>query len=285
MGFLSPQNFIYGLSLALLVLIYLRSRSRPTLEVSSLMLFDEAPAPVASVRHVRLDPLFWLEMATLAALTLAIAGMYVMRPPSIGHGRIHALVFDLGAAMTARDGQNQTTRLDQARHDALGIIDEAPAGDEFSIIGYALEAELLHPQTSNLPELRKALDGLIAMSVPARTAALRAALMRARGSAEIDLFADRPPPSTVLADVASAAHVNFHLVGAGDENLAIVSLDPGIPGSTRGSGTVRTAHQRRRAACADSHSRRDRGRQQPLRVCKLRKRGACAGAVARCDGA
>ena len=55
-----------ALSLALLVLIYLRSRSRPTIEVSSLMLFDEAPAPVASVRHVRIDPLFWLEMATLS---------------------------------------------------------------------------------------------------------------------------------------------------------------------------------------------------------------------------
>ena len=72
MGFLSPNNLVYGLSLALLVLIYLRSRSRPTIEVSSLMLFDEAPAPVANVRHVRLDPLFWLEMAVLAALTLAV---------------------------------------------------------------------------------------------------------------------------------------------------------------------------------------------------------------------
>jgi len=71
-GLLNPQNVIYGLSLALLVLIYLRSRSRPTIEVSSLMLFDEAPAPAASVRHVRIDPLFWLEMLTLAALTFAI---------------------------------------------------------------------------------------------------------------------------------------------------------------------------------------------------------------------
>ena len=239
MGFLSPQNFVYALSLALLVLIYLRSRSRPTLDVSSLMLFDEAPAPVASVRHVRIDPLFWLEMATLTALTLAIAGMYVMRPPSIGHGRIHALVFDLGAAMSARDGQNQTTRLDQARAEALETIKQAPVGDEFSIIGYALDAEVRHPQSANLPALRKALDNLAPMDVPARTAALRAAMMRARGASEIDLFADRPPPNSVLADLASAAHVNFHLVGAGDQNLAIVSLDPGIPGSTRGRAVIR----------------------------------------------
>ena len=33
--------------------------------------------------------------------------------------------------------------------------------------------------------------------------------------------------------------MNFHLVGSGDSNLAIVSLDPGIPGSTRGRVVIR----------------------------------------------
>ena len=237
MGLLNPQNIIYGLSLALLVLIYLRSRSRPTIEVSSLMLFDEAPAPVASVRQVRLDPLFWLEMATLTALTFAIAGLYVMRPPSPGHGRSHALVFDLGAGMSAHDGSG--TRLDQARHEALEIIDQAPIGDEFSVIAYAIEAQVRHPQTANLADLRKALGELVPMAVPARTAALRAALIRAHGASEIDLFADRPPAPAILADAASTARVNFHQVGSGDSNLAIVSLDPGVPGSTRGRAVIR----------------------------------------------
>ena len=237
MGLLNPQNIVYGLSLALLVLIYLRSRSRPIIEVSSLMLFDEAPAPVASVRHVWIDPLFWLEMATLTALTLAIAGLYVMRPRTPGHGRIHALVFDLGAGMSAREGSG--TRLDQARRDAMEIINQAPAGDEFSVIAYALEADARHPQTANLADLRKVLGDLVPMAVPARTAALRAALSRARGASEIDLFADRPPAPAILADAASTARVNFHLVGSGDSNLAIVSLDPGIPGSTRGRAVIR----------------------------------------------
>ena len=237
MGLLNPQNFIYGLSLALLILIYLRSRPRPTIEVSSLMLFDEAPAPVASVRHFRIDPLFWLEMATLTALTLAIAGLYVMRPRTPGHGRIHALVFDLGAGMSAREGSG--TRLDQARREAMKIINQAPVGDEFSVIAYALEAQARHPQTANLAELRKALGDLVPMAVPARTAALRAALIRARIASEIDLFADRPPATAILADAASAARVNFHLVGSGDSNLAIVSLDPGIPGATRGRAVIR----------------------------------------------
>ncbi|MGA7873165.1 MAG: BatA domain-containing protein [Candidatus Binatus sp.] len=237
MGLLNPRNLAYGLSLALLVLIYLRSRSRPTIEVSSLMLFDEAPAPVASVRHVRLDPLFWLEMATLSALTLAIAGLYVMSAPAPGHGRSHALVFDLGAGMSARDSAG--TRLEQARRDAMDIIDQAPVGDEFSVIAYALEAQVRHPQTANRADLRKALGELIPMAVPARTAALRAALIRARGTSEIDLFADRPPAPTLLADAGSIARINFHQVGSGDSNLAIVSLDPGVPGSTRGRAVIR----------------------------------------------
>ncbi len=237
MGFLSPNNLVYGLSLALLVLIYLRSRSRPTIEVSSLMLFDEAPAPVANVRHVRLDPLFWLEMAVLAALTLAVAGLYIRTVPTPGPGRIHALVFDLGAGMSAREGSE--SRLDQARRDALEIINQAVPGDEFSISGYALEAQVLHPQSANLDDLRKAIASLAPMAVPARTAALRAALMRARGASVIDLFADRTPPAGILADVSSVAKVNFHLVGSSAANLAIVSLDSGIPGSSKGRVVIR----------------------------------------------
>jgi Aerotolerance regulator N-terminal len=237
MGLLNPQNFIYGLSLALLVLIYLRSRSRPMIEVSSLMLFDEAAAPVASVRHVRIDPLFWLEVLTLTALTFAIAGLYIMRPPSAGHGRSHALVFDLGAGMSARDGSS--TRIDEARRSALEIINQAPVGDEFSVIAYALEAQVRHPQTANLAELRRTLADLVPMAVPARSAALRAALIRAHGASEIDLFADRPPAPAILADVGSMSRVNFHQVGSDDSNVAIVSLDPGIPGSTRGRAIIR----------------------------------------------
>jgi hypothetical protein len=236
-GFLTPQNLFYGLSLALLLLIYLRSRSRPTIEVSSLMLFEEAPAPVASVRHVRIDLLFWIEILTLAALTLAIAGLYIRTAPSVGHGRSHALVFDLGAGMSARDGSG--TRLEQARALALELIGQAPVDDQFSIIGYALEAELRHPQTSNRVELRSTLDALAPMAVPARAAALRAALMRARGTAEIELFADRTPAPGLLADVASVARVNFHRVGSGDSNLAIVSLDPGVLNTTRGRAVIR----------------------------------------------
>src|SRR5260370_40719800 len=79
MGLLNPHNLAYLGSLAVLVAIYLRARAKPTLEVSSLMLFDEIAAPVASSRVLRTDLLFWLEMAALSALSMALAGDYFRR--------------------------------------------------------------------------------------------------------------------------------------------------------------------------------------------------------------
>jgi Ca-activated chloride channel homolog len=237
MGFLDPRNLLWGLSIAVLVIIYLRSRARPLIEVSSLMLFDEQPAPAASVRRVHFDPLFWLEVAALAALTLAIAGFFVRIPEAPAHGRSRALVFDLGAAMGATDGGQ--SRLDRAKAEAQELILSAAPGDQFSVISYALEAELAQAPTSDEKQLRAAIAGLRSFAVVSRPVALRAALMRARGAAEIDLFSARPPPQAAVANVSSAGRFEFHRISGSDANLAIVSLDPGAPGSAFAQITVR----------------------------------------------
>jgi hypothetical protein len=237
MGFLDPRNLLWGLSLAVLVAIYLRSRARPTIEVSSLMLFDEVPAPSASVRQVRFDLLFWIEAAALSALTFAIAGFFLRIPERPAHGRSHALVFALGAAMTA--AQNGSSRLDVAKREALDLIAEARPDDQFSIITYALEANLVQAPTSDSKELRAAIGGLEASAVASRPAAMRAALMRARGAAEIDLFSDRTPSREALGDIATTGKFVFHRIPGEDNNLAIVSLDPGVPMTTKGRIAVR----------------------------------------------
>src|ERR1700730_4306846 len=111
------------------------------------MLFEEIPAPVAKSRILRVDLPFWLEALALAAMTLAAAGFYLLGPRPVGGHQLHALVFDLGAAMGASEGG--VSRLDEARGRARRLISAAPAGDGFSIIGYALEARTLFaPSTS-----------------------------------------------------------------------------------------------------------------------------------------
>ncbi len=244
MGLLNPRNLAYLASLAVLVAIYLRARAKPTLEVSSLMLFEELAAPMASSRVLRTDLLFWLEAAALGALAMALAGLYVLSTPPAAHHARRALVFDLGAGMGARNGR--TTRIEEARSAALAIVDGARPGDSFSVIGYALEASVRQAPSARLAAVRRTIEGLQPLALPARAAALRAALMQARGAAEIDVFADRPAAGDALGAAGAGVRVNFHQVGAPAGNLAIVALESGAVGSSQGHLIVRNLSDRAR---------------------------------------
>ena len=236
MGFLNPLNLVYGLSLAVLIFIYLHARSRSTLEVSSLMLFDEIEQPMAKPKLARVDLLFWLELATLAALSLAVAGLYLKLEAAPQRIRHRALIFDTAAGMGAREGNR--TRLDQAKRQALAIVSAAPAGDQFSVVTYAQEANLRRAASGDRSAVGAAIESLTANAVAARPAALAAALMLAREADSAELFADRLPSGAAQLDNA-ASHLRFHQIGADADNLAIVSLDSGVPGRIQGRCVVR----------------------------------------------
>jgi Aerotolerance regulator N-terminal/von Willebrand factor type A domain len=238
MGLLDPRNLAYLASLAVLVAIYLRARVKPTLEVSSLMLFEEVAAPVASSRLLRTDLMFWLELAALGALSMALAGLYLRRAEPAAHHQAHALIFDLGAGMGAREDSG--TRLDEARRQALEIVASARVGDTFSVIGYALEATVQRAPTAHLADVRQAINELKPAALPARAAAMRAALMRARGTAEIDVFTDRAPASDSLNAAGANSRVHLHQVGTPAANIAIVALEPGTVGASPGRVIVRS---------------------------------------------
>ncbi|MGZ6212195.1 MAG: VWA domain-containing protein, partial [Candidatus Binataceae bacterium] len=243
MGLLNPRNLVYLASLAVLVAIYLRARAKPTLEVSSLMLFDEIAAPVASSRVLRTDLIFWLEMAALGAVSMALAGLYLRTTEkAAAHHQSRALIFDLGAGMGARE--RNWTRLDEARRQALEIVSEARPGDNFSVIGYASEATVYRAPTSHLAEVREALEDLKPTALPARAAAMQAALMRARGTAEIEVFADRAPSGDLLNSSGAGVHVHLHQIGAPAANLAIVALESGTVNASPGRVVVRNFSDR-----------------------------------------
>jgi hypothetical protein len=243
MGLLNPRNLVYLASLAVLVAIYLRARAKPTLEVSSLMLFDEIAAPVASSRVLRTDLMFWLEMAALGAVSMALAGLYLRTTEkAAAHHQSRALIFDLGAGMGARE--RNWTRLDEARRQALEIVSEARPGDNFSVIGYASEATVYRAPTSHLAEVREALEDLKPTALPARAAAMQAALMRARGTAEIEVFADRAPSGDLLNSSGAGVRVHLHQIGAPAANLAIVALESGTVNASPGRVVVRNFSDR-----------------------------------------
>ena len=149
----------------MLVAIYLRARVKPTLEVSSLMLFDEIAAPVASSRVLRTDPMFWLELAALGALALALAGLYVRGAQPAAHHQTRALVFDLGAGMGAREAQVRGLTKRGARRSKSSTLPKP--GDTFSVIGYALEATVHRAPTAHLADVRQPIGELKASATGA----------------------------------------------------------------------------------------------------------------------
>ncbi len=238
MGFGSPQNLLYLAALPVLVLIYLRARSRRNLEVSSLRLFEEVLRVTPRGRRFQTDRLFWLEAATLSALVLALSGAYLKhRTASAGPARLDTLVFDLGASMGAQEGGQ--SRLDRAKQEAFQILARAAPDDRFSVIAYALEAELRHAESADRASIKASVAALAPVAVAPRPAALRAALMRAGGPSRIDLFTDRAVPETLMRDPVLSPRLHVHLVGAPAENFAIAALDPGMVNTTPGMLTVR----------------------------------------------
>ncbi len=237
MGFLNPLLLISALSVGVLILIYLSARSRSTVEVSSLLLFEEAQIAVSKARFLKLDLLFWLETSALAALSLGLAGLYLkMAPAPTGHRR-HALVFDVAAGMGAHEGSR--TRLDEAKAQALGMVGSAPPGERFAVVSFAAQAEVQRYFTADLGAVRAAIKALRPFDVATAPAALAAALMRVRDADRIDLFASRLPPGAGALDKLDSARLHFHRIGTAQDNAAITGLDPGIPRVSPGHCAVR----------------------------------------------
>src|SRR5277367_1512566 len=68
---------------------------------------------------------------------------------------------------------------------------------------------------------------------------MRAALMRARGTAEIDVFTDHAIAGDLLSAAGAGSRVHLHQVGTPTANLAIVALDSGTVGASQGRVVVR----------------------------------------------
>lgn len=242
MGFLNPIFLISGLSIGILVLIYLSARSRSTVEVSSLLLFEEAQISVSKARFLKVDLLFWLETAALATLCLALAGFYLKMAPLPTSHRRHALIFDLAAGMGAREGGH--SRLDEAKAQALNMVDSAAPGERFAVVSFAAQAEVQHYFTADLAAVRSAVKALRPFDVATAPAALAAALMRMRDADQIELFAPRLPPGAASLDRLDSARLHFHQIGTDQDNAAITGLDPGIPRISPGHCAVRNMSSR-----------------------------------------
>lgn len=226
MSFLAPAAFAFAAAIPVVILFYLLKRKRVVKLVSSTLLWQkflaetQASAPFQKLRH------HWLLVLQLLLLCLAILAL--ARPYFAGvspGGRLLVVILDASASMQSRD--EDPSRFEKARRDALALVDSLRDTDQMVILQAAAQTEVKQSPTSNKAALRRALQACAVTDSPTRLLEafkLAQPLVRDRANAEIHLFSDGATGSLDEFE-HEGLNVVYHRLGRRADNRGLVSLD------------------------------------------------------------
>lgn len=226
MNFLAPAAFWFAATLPVVVLFYLLKRKRVVKLVSSTLLWQkfladtQANAPFQKLRH------HWLLVLQLLLLLLAILAL--SRPYFAGHASttgLRVVILDASASMQSTD--EEPSRFEKARAEALKMVDGLKDQDEMLVLLASANTEVKQPATANKAALRRALQNCQVTDSSTRlTEALKLAgtLIRDKRDPEIHLFSDGAAGD--LSEFENKGlHVVYHRLGQRADNLGITTLD------------------------------------------------------------
>ena len=208
MSLLTPIALIGALLAIPIILMYMLRLRRREVVVSTTFLWqqvvqdNEANTPWQRLRR---NLLLLLQLLILACMIFALARPFIL-VPAVSTGQIE-LLLDASASMNAVDMPAGESRFDEARRQALSIVDTLSRGDTMTII-----------RVSDVPD--------VLASATNDPIALRAAINNAQpGQAAGDWVAAL---TLAAADAVDAS--NFNMVIIGDGGLGDASGLPGVPG-------------------------------------------------------
>jgi len=226
MNFLGPAAFWFAATLPVVVLFYLLKRKRVVRLVSSTVLWQrflaetQASSPFQKLRHS------WLLILQLLLLLLAVLAL--ARPYFSGEvtgGRMMVVILDASASMQSTD--EQPSRFERARSEALRLVDSLHDNDQMVVLLAGAGARVLQSATSEKAGLRRALGAAqVTDSRTLLTDALKMAdsLTRDNRAAEVHLFSDGAAEGFDELQGTGMPLV-YHKMGNRAENAGIVSLD------------------------------------------------------------
>ncbi|MBZ0275371.1 MAG: VWA domain-containing protein, partial [Anaerolineae bacterium] len=158
MSFLTPLALLGALlGIPILLLYMLRLRRREVM-VSSTFLWqqvvqdNEANTPWQRLRR---NILLLLQLLILALLVFALARPFIV-VPAVTAGQVE-LLLDASASMNATDINGQS-RFEEAKRQALAILDTLAAEDTMTVIRVADVPEVIAPATGDRLTLRQAIS-------------------------------------------------------------------------------------------------------------------------------
>ncbi|MBX3023408.1 VWA domain-containing protein [bacterium] len=218
--FANPAAWLFAGLFAVLIALYLWERSRRTIVVPSLLLWQTIPDSATRATRFVPDWLFVLQALLLLLLIAGLAGPYLSRDGSEHPSERAVFVLDTSASMQAQEGAG--TRFELSKRAIGERITALGAGDEAMLIAAGPQPAVIVPPTTDHAEALRQLAALAATDTRADLDAALAAAQRAAARADrttrVALFTDTPfdrlsPPWRQAVSVFP--------VGETDDNLSI----------------------------------------------------------------
>ena len=225
MGILNPAALPFVSLLGVLVLIYLRQRTRTRIEVPSLLFWADVPEDRVRSRRFRPDLLFFLQILLLLLLIGGLLHPYWSRAVTETRGDRQILVFDLSASMQARE--NGVRRFDLALDQAKNVLHALAPLDEVMLIGIAARPQVISGFTTDHRLVLHRLESLRPQDTSTQLElGIELALVqrdRAGRQAQIHVFTDLSSNQLSLSETQQQA-LTYHRVGETDDNMALASV-------------------------------------------------------------
>jgi hypothetical protein len=246
MSLLAPIALAFGLSVPVLLALYLLKVRRTERQVSSVLLWETLRRDLAAHepwQRLRWSVLLVIQLAILTALTFALARPAILWPAKASS--FAAIIVDTSPSMLATDVA--PSRFEQARAEAQRVVDGLPDGTSIAVIGAGVTARVVVPETLD----RRAVSRGFATLDPAlpsdgadtssptsnaddslgpidRALAIAKALARGRPDATVHVFSDgayaHPSGWDDLAAAPTDLTLRFHQVGTAIGNQAVTAL-------------------------------------------------------------
>jgi len=229
----------------LLLLYFLRLRRQPV-RISSTMLWERAVEDLhANTPFQRLRPSTLLLLQLLALLLVVLALMQPQLEGGSAKEGTHVILIDRSGSMTTV-GTNGTSRLDQAKDDAIDLVNQIYGGGLFSssggetmVIAFSDHAEVVAPFTDSKQQLVHAID---AIQRTLGKSIIQDALKLARAYtitvdpekdglsssefAQLELFSDGLVEDFQEQALQGGESLKYHMIGSSDAtNIGISTID------------------------------------------------------------